>query len=103
MDTSDEEDFALLLLAEEGKEIDRTHRSVWVRHHFQLRSKLGEFHTTFQSLMDHPDETLFFNYMRMSYESYQNLKDLILPHIQPVGSNWRPSISGEEKLVITIR
>ncbi|XP_064642854.1 uncharacterized protein LOC135497078 [Lineus longissimus] len=68
-----------------------------------MRPLLGEYHRTFKNLMDHPDEKIFFNYMRMSYASYRELKDLILPHIRPIGSNWREPISGEEKLVLTIR
>ena len=103
MDTSDEEDLALLLLAEAEEVHMKKRRTVWVRQHFQMRPVLGEFHTTFQNLIDHPDEKVFFNYMRMSYDSYKGLKDLILPHIRPIGSNWRKPISGEEKLLLTIR
>ena len=88
MDTSDEEDLALLLLAEAEEVHMKKRRTVWVRQHFQMRPVLGEFHTTFQNLIDHPDE-VFFNYMRMSYDSYKGLKDLIMPHIRPIGSNWR--------------
>ena len=105
MDSSEEEDFALLLLAEEEEEaaIPRKNRHIWVRQHFEIRPVLGEFHTTYQNLLDHPDEGVFFNYMRMSYTSYKGLRDMILPHIRPIGSNWREPISGEEKLVLTIR
>ena len=36
---------------------------------------MGEFHTSFQHLIiDHTDDMLFFNYMRMSYQSYRDLK-----------------------------
>ena len=70
---------------------------------FEMRPVLGEFNTTFQNLMDHPDEAVFFNYMRISNPSYKGLRDLILPHIRPIGSNWRGPISGEEKFVLTIR
>ena len=69
MDSSDEEDVALLLLME-AEERHGKKRKTWVRQHFQMRPELGEFHTTFQNLIDHPDETVFFNYMRMSYNSY---------------------------------
>lgn len=102
MDSSDEEDVALFLLME-AEERHGKKRKTWVRQHFQMRPELGEFHTTFQNLIDHPDETVFFNYMRMSYNSYKILKNLILPHISPIGSNWRKPVSGEEKLVLTIR
>ena len=79
MDRSDEEDFALLLLADERNEDDRTQDDDRTqRHHFHLRLELGEIKTTFQSLMDHFDEALFFNYGRMSYKTYKDLNNTYL-------------------------
>ena len=42
---------------------------------------MGQFHKSFQYLIDHPDEMFFFNYMRISYQDYRDLKDLILTNI----------------------
>ena len=58
MDSSEEEDFALLLLAKEKEEaaIPKKDRGIWVRQHFEMRPVLVEFNATFQNLMDHLDE-----------------------------------------------
>ena len=68
MDTKDEEEFSLILEAEENLKDSRKPRSVLVRKQFQIQYVVGEFHTSFQHLIDKPDEMLFFNYMRMSYQ-----------------------------------
>ena len=73
--------FSLILLAEEKLKDLRKPTSVSVRKHFQIRLVMGEFHTSFQHLIDHHNEMFFFNYLRMSYQSYRDLKDLILTHI----------------------
>ncbi|KAL5019100.1 hypothetical protein ScPMuIL_004822 [Solemya velum] len=56
MNQQDEEDLALILLAEAEEVHMKKRNTVWVRQHFQMRPVLGEFHTTFQNLIDHPDE-----------------------------------------------
>ena len=40
---------------------------------------MGEFHTSFQHLIYHAGEMLFFNYMRMSYQSYRELETWLWP------------------------
>ena len=51
---------------------------------------------SFQHLIDHPDEMLFFNYMRISYQSYRDLKNLILIHITQSDQTGGPQI--QEKI-----
>ena len=68
MDTKAEEEFSLILEAEEKLKDSRKSRSVLVRKQFQIRYVMGEFHTSFQHLINKPDEMLFFNYMRMSHQ-----------------------------------
>ena len=68
-----------------------------------LRESRGEFPRTFQHLVDNPDEELFFNYKRMSYNTYNTLKSLVLERLKPHHSNWRKPIEAEEKLIITLR
>ena len=62
MYSSDEEDFALLMLAEAEEEQygQKKERSVWVRQHFRMRPVMGEYYTTFKNLMDNRDDTGFF-------------------------------------------
>lgn len=48
-------------------------------------------------------EKRFFNYMRMSTNTFNLLLDTIKPKITGTGNNYRKCIPAEEKLVITIR
>ena len=59
---------------------------------------MGEFHTSFQHLIDHPGEILFLNYMRMSYQSYlHGFERPDSDHItQLIRSSWRTKI--QEKI-----
>ena len=91
MDSSDEDTLvALVLLRKQRK---KNKRSFWCREHFLLRNRRGEFQRTFCSLMKFKDEKLFFNYLRMSYKTYEELKSLVLPHLQSRGCNWREPIT----------
>ena len=47
MDTSDQEDFPLILLAEEKLKDLKKPTSVRVRKHFQIQLVMGKFHTSF--------------------------------------------------------
>ena len=71
IDTPDEEDFTLLLLAD-GEENGSLQKTECVRHYFQMRPAMWEFYTTLQNLIDHPDEMMLFNYMRMLYNTYND-------------------------------
>ncbi|GFO02113.1 hypothetical protein PoB_002861800 [Plakobranchus ocellatus] len=102
MDLSDEDTLIMLTMLNNRKK-KRKRWIVCCREHFLLRSSRGEFHRTFCSLMTRRDETLFFNYIRMSYRTYEELKNLVLPHLQPNGCNYREPISAEEKLVLALR
>ena len=52
MVSSEEDDFALHLLAEEEEEaaIPKKNRRMWVRQHCEMQPVLGEFNKTFQNL-----------------------------------------------------
>ena len=91
MDSGEEEEMLAigLLVDNERQHIRRRRqRRMWVRQHFLVRPTLGEYSTTVRNLLDHPDEMVFFNYMRMSYDSFRALKGLMEPHIASIGSNW---------------
>ena len=102
MDSSVEDTLIMLAILNNHKK-KRKKRIMWCREHFLLRSSRGEFHQTFSSLIRRRDETLFFNYLRMSYRTYDELKNLVLPRLQPIGCNYREPISAEEKLFLALR
>ena len=80
-----------------------TDTRIWVRKHFQIPFVMGEFLMSFQHLIDHPDEMLFFDYyMRISYQSYRDLKDLILTHITQSDQTGGPQIKSRKRLMKAI-
>ena len=81
MDPSDEEDFSVILEADEKLKDLRKPRSVWVRKHFKIGHVMTEFFMSFRHVINHPDEMFLFNYMRMSFQNNRDLKDLIQTHI----------------------
>ena len=85
--------FSLILLAEENLKHLKKPRSVWVRKHFQIRLVMGEFHTSFHYLIDHPDKI---------YQNYNDWKSLILTQFTPLDQTGGLLISGEDKLVLAI-
>ena len=87
MNSSDEENVLILLLLRRRRK--RRRQSIWCREHCLLRESKGEFHRTFQHPLDNPDEELFFNYARMSYNTYNTLKSLVLERLKPHHSNCR--------------
>ncbi|GFO36069.1 PiggyBac transposable element-derived protein 2 [Plakobranchus ocellatus] len=74
MDSSDEDTLIMLIMLNNRKK-KRKRRIMWCRETLLFNGR-GEFHRTFNSLMTHRDETLFFNYIRMSYRMYEELKNL---------------------------
>ncbi|GFO31479.1 sodium-independent sulfate anion transporter [Plakobranchus ocellatus] len=83
MDWSDK--YTLVMLTKLNNQKKKTRRIMWYREHFLLRSSRKELYRTFCSLMTRRDETLLFNNIRMSYRMYEELKNLVLPHLQPIG------------------
>ena len=64
----DEEEAIILLLLRR-----RRPARIWSREHFLLRTERGEYHRTFLYLKDNRDDDLFWNYLRMSYRTFDIL------------------------------
>ena len=76
---------------------------IWSREHFLLRTERGEYHRTFLYLKENRDDELFWNYMRMSYSTFDVLKRLVAEDLEPTKNNFRTAIEAEQKLVLTLR
>lgn len=76
-------------------------RKYWV--HPILRDRLthGQFTTLYPKLRNY--EPKFFNYLRMSINSFDELLETISEQIASFDTHMRSSVSPEEKLVITLR
>ena len=89
---------AALLLYYRRKKYNRKY---WVHPINQTRRDFGEFHTLYKDLRKYPDR--FYTYYRMSPEQFDAILAQIEHLIYKPNSNWRCSISAEEKLAICIR
>ncbi|CAG0891085.1 unnamed protein product [Cyprideis torosa] len=94
-DSSSDEEEAMALLAVMGSP------QFWVHPINRDRKQKGEFATTYQVLRK--DATRFMGYFRMSVASFDHLLQEIEPMIAGAGTNFRESVSPEEKLMITIK
>ena len=63
------------------------------------RDEEGQFHTIMDKLYDDPKK--FYEYFRMSQQTFQELLDLLEPHITKKDTNMRKSISAKQRLAIT--
>ena len=68
---------------------------------FLERSTRGAFHLLYYELRK--DDSKFFNYTRMSVESFDQLLQLIRNEIEGRNTNFRQNIRSEEKLMVTLR
>lgn len=64
------------------------------------RTEYGEFHVLFEKLRQ--DEVKFFNYLRMSVKSFDELFTTLEDHLKHC-SLFRQVISPKERLVVTLR
>lgn len=76
-------------------------RTVWVEETWRERCTLGEYYTLCKNL---PLRGVhFYDYYKVNYEKFEILVNLLRPHIQKHNTNYRPSISVEERLTICLR
>ncbi|GBN86779.1 hypothetical protein AVEN_230288-1 [Araneus ventricosus] len=83
------------------KYISKQNRRYWVHPFVDSRLSRGRFRTTFGDLRENPDK--FFNYFRMSVQSFDELAAKITHEIQNQNTRMRLSIPPLEMLAVTIR
>jgi hypothetical protein len=98
-DAEDHEDELLLLLLLHRRL--RRRRTVWIHPILRRRQQLGEFHRLVQELR--LDEQRFFQYFRMTPETFENLLHIVGPHIRKQTTNYRNPISPQQRLAICFR
>lgn len=76
-------------------------REFWVHPIVQLRLKEGTFHMLFHHLVQFPSK--FFNYFRMSVQSFNELLNAIKTSIERQDTTMRMSISPKERLAVSLR
>lgn len=78
----------------------RYHRTEWVREIFLKRDEFGEFHHIMKDLYNDP--RLFYGYTRMGRDTFEYILNAIRPNLTKY-SNFRDTISPEERLIVTLR
>ncbi len=103
MDDECDVDLLLLMLLRRRKlhEKKRKRRSCWVHPLNLERAARGLFHTLFDDLQVHGPK--FFQYYRMSRNTFYEILDGITDKIQKTDTIMRLSIPPNERLALTIR
>lgn len=76
-------------------------RELWVHELNSARKREGDFHILLPHLEKDPKK--FFNYFRMSSNSFYELLAAIQPFITKQNTNMRMCVSPKEKLAVTLR
>lgn len=77
------------------------HRRFWIHPYLRSRSINGSFTLNYKDLRNYEDK--FFSYTRMSTASFDYLLSKIRATITGTDTNFRPCITPEEKLWVTLR
>ena len=91
--------FILLLLRRIRRR--RRQRAIWMHPLTTQRISVGQYYTIMYELRQ--DTEKFFNYFRMSQNTFDELLSVIKNYIQKEDTRMRDSISPEERLAITLR
>lgn len=91
---------ALILDEEEEEEVVKKKR-LWVHQAWKKRPTEGEFSTLYKELMD--DGTKFFEYFRMSENSFNLLLSKLEIHLKKQDTHWRKAITPKERLAVCLR
>ena len=92
---------ALYLLWKYQKRRNAKRRRFWVHNTIRKRTQLGEFHRLLQELR--LDDGRFQRYFRMNVSQFDDLLARIGARISRLDTNYRRSISAEERLSICLR
>ncbi|VVD03871.1 unnamed protein product [Leptidea sinapis] len=95
----DVEEIAVLLYLI-SKKRNKKRKQYWVHPLLRERLTMGLFHTYFTDLQQHDDK--FFNYLRMSKSSFEELLRKLSSSITGTVTKFRLCISAKEKLVATL-
>ena len=79
----------------------KRHKKFWVHPIVSQRLLKGQFHTLHEDLCEHPEK--FFNYYRMSKNSFNELLGTLSTKISYQDTVMRKCISLEERLSVTFR
>lgn len=91
---------AVALWIQKKKKLKKKNK-YWVHPLLQERRSKGLFNIFFSDLRQY--EHKFFNYVRMSVKSFDEMLDVLRPLIAGQDTNMRPCITPEEKLLVTLR
>ena len=83
--------------------IRRRHfKRVWTRKWIASRPKNGVYHQLLKEL-ENEDQKSLKNFLRMDKQAFLDIVKRIRPFVQKQNTWWRPAISVEERLALTLR
>ena len=77
-------------------------RKFWTKPYISRNSSLGAYNTLVQELRTE-DAAAFKNFLRMDQTCFDELLEMVKPHLQKQDTNMRKSIPAGEKLALTLR
>lgn len=86
----------------EEREREKRHRTMWTREIFLKRQNDGIF-VKLNGYMRNNDPEMFRNFVRMCASDFDDLVQLVKPHIEKRDTNYRKAICPSERLAITLR
>ncbi|KAK0073882.1 hypothetical protein PV325_009066 [Microctonus aethiopoides] len=92
---------AIFVLEAEGMLREPVNRQHWVHPFFSQRDSMEKFQRFYENIRLYNEK--FFQYYRMSIKSFDELVKILRPHITKENTQFRNSISAEERLTVTLR
>ena len=80
----------------------RRNRTVWVREWVRNLQRYGAYHQLVQELRL-GDHVTYKNFLRMDIATFDELLDLVRPHITYTNTNMRCAVPPGERLAVTLR
>ena len=78
------------------------HRRLW-SHEWLMKREVEGFYAVMMKELQEKDEIRYSNFLRMDYETFRTLLQLVDPHISRKNTNMRLAIGSGERLTITLR
>ena len=103
-DSEDDEEILLflLLIRRRRRRLRASHRKTWTKRWILRRKQQGAYDNLIRELNAEDPET-FRQYHRLDRESFEDILQLISPHISKQDTRLRLSLNARERLAVTLR
>lgn len=81
--------------------LSQPERRYWMKKWLQERESRSHMTLVRELRQSHQEDLL--NYLRMTFETFNTLLEIVTPYINKMNTKMRQSISAEERLIVTLR